>query len=373
MPSIPSPLSAFSEAEQNADFDVSGNRAGVYLATDAAGGARQIVALVGGVASLCGTAKVIAWAGLFFPAIMLFTGPACAAAAIKWTIPDAKEALKIAEAQLKKAETTPSNLVNLNEAQNAVANAKLGLTNHRLFLAMGLAQTALGIGLLGGGIAAVSNCLPALGAAGSSALVVAASVLLGVVYTVRGSVMGYRAYKNYNMVNSFHKEFEENGKKSVDRAVTFMQTQEALGETYLNLRVDKSCLLIKNAQKIVTGRYTAQGIQDAVTGQLSPYNREEKLEYLRRVEKGIYSEKLKHTVSKIIALAMLIGGILAIVAACIASGGTALIVVGIVSAVFFIAMEVIFFTYDSSRIFTRYRDWSYEPLRFTECLPSKNL
>jgi hypothetical protein len=88
------------------------------------------------------------------------------------------------------------------------------------------------------------------------------------------------------------------------------------------------------------------------------YEYGEENEYLERVNRGIHSEKFKHKLTMVIGVAMIVGGILTILAT-IFSGGIAALAIGLASGIVFMLCEGAFLTYDWSKALNWMRDKSY--------------
>jgi len=352
------------EAEKtNGDMVLTPGRTGVYCFIDGTGGMRQVSSAVENVVKLTSHAQGVSHiASVGTPIGLLITGPLCMATAAAWTLPDAVKTLKAAKEELNTLEL--DELVDQNtqkviqDAKNAIQLAELGVANQSFYFTMGASQTASGIvGVLSGEAPHLFHYAPVLTGHAASTASMASGAVLGAIYVARGSIMFAKAVKGYRMVDQFHKEFTENYEKGIEEAIGFMQETENLGKGYLERRVDPSCLEIKDEEGKVIWKYTATGKE--IANQKIAYTEEEKVDYLKAVDKGIYTEKLKHRISMIIATAMIFGGILAIIAACVFTGGIALLVIGLASAIFFMSVEYIFLTYDSSSLFEKLRNRLY--------------
>lgn len=344
----------------NGDFNHDAIRTPIYMAIDFIGGGRQLAASIQAASLLFHSSTGLsAAAGAAIPIGLLTTGVGSAATALLWTIPDALDNLGSANKELF---CTPiANIEEVEEAKKAVEIARLGLANHSLYFSMGAAQIASGaVAMCTAPIAHVFHYTPVLMGTSATIATTVTGVALGAIYTARGAVMMARAVKSYLIVDEFHNAFKRSSQSEGDKvaqALTFMQDEEAKGATYLDRRVNPTCLRGKNVKGEEIA-YTAKGII-AKDGTLKPYTSAEKQEYLVRVDKGIYTEKLKLKVSMTIAAAMIIGGVLAIVLTAV-TGGIAPLIIGLVSAIFFMSMEYIFMAYDSTGIFDILRDSLYE-------------
>ena len=390
-------IAAFSGVEASADLVLTATRERTYMLIDALGTSGQAATIVSLLSA--GASVAAAAADVFIPIRFLVTGTLAAATAHHWTVPDAKTSLISAQAELATAKKE-GDFAGVVEGERAVEIAEMGVDNQRLYKLMGLSQFAVGtVGVLS---STNLGFAPVLTGHASSVAASAAGAALGGVYVARGLVMLNRSLKNYQMVSNFEAGF--NSKKSVDEKVKYMKHVESRGMSYLNRRVDPDCLI----EKVETGLrvYTAEGVQKVTRTldeksaaiDIKEYERrskakesmelfdgeewrgtytpkgfvqsilslekystpEAKKSYLVRVEKGIFSEKLKHKIAAMIATAMIIGGIIAIITSVFLTGGLSLVILGVASAVFFALMESVFLTYDSSSIFKWFRDSQFK-------------
>lgn len=333
--------------EGNADIILTLFRTITYAFVDLTGGARQISAALQAITVLAhGSSSLSGIAGAGTPIGLLITGPLCMATAVRWTIPDAYTALKQANEELNSAREImeePQKSAAVQEGKKAVQTAKLGLANQGFYLGMGAGQTASGVvAMCSVPAAQLFHYTPVLTGAAAGTAAMVTGIGLGVIYTVRGALILIRAIKSYCQVHDFHQVLKS--QNDIDQAVQFLQEEEKRGEAYLKRRINASCLMDQEGHQ-----YTASGIQNK-DGEIQPYaSLGQKIEYLKRVDKGIYTEELKHKISIVIALAMIIGGILAIALSIMLTGGIAAVIIGLASATFFICMEYVYLTYDSSK------------------------
>jgi hypothetical protein len=407
------PLPPFNRAKKQAKItdteDVTGNadlvltkvRTFVYALVDITGGTRQIIAAAAAGTSLWASKTVsiiaTATAGAGIALGLILTGIACTLTGLFWTIPDANKglqdakwqsdkAINMAEIAAKKNKTRQENLGKVGKAhspktwevrelaaqraahaaQRALLIERFGLTNQFLYYQMGVVQAASGVvAACSAPVAHVFHYATVLTGAAAGLAAFVAGIALGVVYLGRGIIMGTRAAISYRLISEFHNEFSQQFRPGgTDDAMQYMKEMEnSFGEAYLNRRVDASCLSGIDLDGTTKLKYTAQGIKRA-DGNVKQYVSEsDRNEYLKRVDKGIYTAKFKQKVSMIIAAAMFLGGATAIVLT-VLTGGTAPIIVALVSAIFFIAMEWIFLSYDSAGFLDWLRDRFYnEPTR----------
>ena len=317
------------------------------LAIDTVGGFRQAAAAASATLGLAGKAASACFFGALVPLALLFTGPATVALAMKYAIPDAQEQLAEAKETARKAKkylNQPLERVEfgrgvdaLQEAKRALKIAKLGMVNQTLLTCMGLGQTATAAVELLASPPAFLHYAPLITAAAAKVATLATTIGLSAIYFLRGATMVYRAKENLQAINALSNDFHAN--KSVPEAIEFMKGMEALGPDYLKRRLDVSCL----------DGMTAAGCQTLT----------EQKEYVKRVDKAIYSQALKHKVAMCIGFAMIMGAVLGVIAANLAAGCVPLLIVSLGSALFFLCVEVPFLVYDSPKFFTMYRDFFY--------------
>jgi len=318
----------------------------VFLGTviDICGIFRQINAMVHAGASLAGTVATIAVSGTCASIALLITGILSLMLALTDAIPEAHTLLSDAQEDLEKAQEQPDSALKpgqVHEAQKALTIRKLGMANQYLFLTMALGQIATAITSI------PVTTLEALGVskavqATSAAASVVANCVLSAIYFLRGIVAIRRANKNLDLIKEFEQGFHEAKALGVESAIDFIKgCEHKFGPDYLARRLDTdaSCLGDKKASKC---------------GSL-----EEKMEFLKLVEKALFSQKLKHEIARGIGYAMVIGAILAIIAMQLAATPAALHIVEGASAAFFLAVEIPFLINDNPTIFVKWRDWRY--------------
>lgn len=344
-------MSTLTALVSNGDLIQTPVREAAYMGIDALGAGRQGFTIVGVGSQLShASAAISTVASAAIPVGLCLTGAACMITAAAWTIPDAVNGLKSTYKELETAEASVTDLDQsedsllvdrlsafkaVEEAKTALPIAKLGVANQSLYLAMGAAQAAAGVvDIISPTVAHAFHFTPVLTGTAAATAATAAGVALGAVYVVRGGVMMTKSVKSYCIVRDFENEFKTSVGESIEKAVTFMEDSKARGETYLGRRVDAKCLT------------AAENGTD--------------IEKLQAFDKGIYTEKLKHKIAIAIAAAMIIGGVLAIVAACLIPGVLPVLIISLVSAAFFLSVESVFFSYDSSRIFEWLRDHLYK-------------
>jgi hypothetical protein len=307
--------------------------------------------------------------------------------AVKYALPDAKEQYEAAEASVKEAKASVKKAqagvkqaeeylnqpfqrlaskqdnaesaleeardmlekkkFELGEEQRVLKIATLGMVNQSLLFTMGLGQAATGVVEMIAAPPAAFNITPVLTGAAANTAILATSVALSAIYLLRGATMVFRAKKNLDAINELADGLHAKG--TLQEAIDYMKGIEAKGHDYMKRRMDVTCLKGKSANACTTDV--------------------EKKEYLGLVDKAIYSQALKHKVAMCIGFAMIIGAVLGIIAANLATGGVPLLLVSLGSALFFLAVEIPFLVYDSPKCFEKYRDFFYarhKPVEFPE-------
>ncbi len=341
-------------SDENAEGKLPPGLVRTALTIDTIGGVRQVAAAAFSILSLFGQVASACFFAAAVPVGLLLTGPLTAALAVKYAIPDsleqfteAKERVEEVEYNLKRpleAQERREVTFELGEAKRVLKIAKLGMVNQSLLLTMGLGQAATGVVAMLAAPPVLFNITPVLTGAAAHVAVIATSVALSAIYFLRGTVMVYRSKQNLDVINELAMGLRAKG--NIREAMAYMKGIEALGPDYLKRRLDVSCL----------GEMTANGCKTPG----------EEKEYLRRVDKAIYSQALKHKVAMCIGFAMIIGAVLGIIAANLATGGIPLLLVSLGSALFFLAVEVPFLVYDSPKFFAKYRDFFYARQKVVE-------
>ena len=237
----------------------------------------------------------------------------------------------------------------IQQAAEGIAVARMGLTNQYLYGTVGASMTSCGVLTLmspaGAGLFGFTP-VAATGAAAS------AGAALGGVYAVRGAVVIGRSLYNLKYLNQFEKELKENLKLNGS-------TKNSLESSVDNtIKMIKKIGLETNALKRRVGDAAQLGSNAGL---------DEKIRYLEAVDKGIHEKQLQQKLNLIIGFAMFLGG-LAAITAIFFTGGLAIPIIALISAVFFTAMEGIFAAYDSSRVFEKLRKKLYTPSKEIESL-----
>lgn len=337
---------------------------------DTIGGVRQVGFTASASAQLATSVGVATIASSAASIGLLCSGPISMAFASICTIPDARSHVIAARKELKDArEVAPLEIIEMGvvpvlsregdprvkSAKQVLTIKKIGVVSQVCLFAMGAAQTAYGVvDMLGSSVASVFHYSPVLTGAAAATATLVASIGLGVIYMLRGCTMITRAFKAISLISSFNENFK---RLAPDDKIVFLQEQEAHGAAYMSARLDPSCLeTTKDGKKCVM---TARGFR-MDNREIIEYTETEKAKYLQAVEKGIFTEKLKHVLCGLIGVAMVFGGILTLTLTAL-SHGTAPIVISLVSAIFFMASESIFLSYDHPRIFNKLRDLLFAP------------
>jgi hypothetical protein len=225
--------------------------------------------------------------------------------------------------------------------------AELGTVNWGLLLGIGVTQIALGVtALLGAETASLLGYSAAL--VGQVALVTLQVLVAGTgaIYLARGGLMVYRALTNLELAKSLRQEIED----------TFKNLSEDPTDDVKNLI---KFFEMNSATKEVDGKnvdiYTGTSIEK-IKGITS---KEALVEYLQKLDKGLYSEILKQETALYIGMAMILGGVLTLIAAGFSSGISVPIISAISSAAF-LCVEGIFLRYDSSDSMNKYTESKYQ-------------
>jgi|GEM_PF-7009351 len=254
------------------------------------------------------------------------------------------------------------------DARTATKTLHLNVENHKWYSWMGKGQKVLAIE---NGVA-WGLAYKGITFAGLKIIEAVSSVAFGIILLIRGKSLVKRGSENYHIAHEFHNAFRQ-----TDNPIAFMKNAEEIdkvGPGYLMRRVNSTCLEHLD-NKGNTWRCMANGMQMIKEGKKEIANgkivdltndKSYQVEYLKRVDKAIFTEELKHYLTLIIAWSMIIGGIATIVAACMLTGGLPLYIT-LASAVFFILMEVFFLTYDSSYLFNKLRDLCYGVKQIFPC------
>lgn len=323
---------------------------GLFLAIDGIGTKRNICTAIGNGAEIANTsAKMVSViAGGLVPIFQIAGGLIYLASAAAHTIPNAHAEYNGASQEYSAA-VQSRNPKKIQQVTEGIAVAKMGLANQYLYGTVGASMTSCGaVTLMSPAGASLFGFTPvvATGAAAS------AGAALGGVYAVRGAVVIGRSLYNLKYLNQFEKELKENLKLNGN-------TKNSLESSVDNtIKMIKEIGLETNALKRRIGD-TAQLRSNA--------GLDEKIRYLEAVDKGIHEKKLQQKLSLIIGFAMFLGG-LAAITVIFFTGGLAIPIIALASAVFFTAMEAIFATYDCSRVFEKLRNYLYTPSKEIESL-----
>ncbi len=211
--------------------------------------------------------------------------------------------------------------------------AKLGLANWGLFIGLGATQLAWGIvSLLGPESAHALHYTAILTFNVAKTALLALLTGIGVVYIVRGGVMLYRAQTSINLHTKIRNSLETDFKDK-ESLIAFLETNCA----------------IKDGVDIYT---------QITEAQIKQFSEDQINQYLQQLDEGLHNEIMKHKVARDIGLAMILGGVLTLVAA-ILTHGTSVIAISIASSIIFTAMEITFLRYDSTDHFQIYAHKTY--------------
>jgi hypothetical protein len=297
------------------------------------------------------------------------------------TIPDAANTLNKADKTYKKAQRSPASQTKLQEFKELVQTARLALANQVFFALMGLGQLATGItGMLGKSVAEVFKYAPVLSTHAASVATAVCGAILGAVYTIRGTLILIKCSKTLHRINQFYEKFkgpansDGNAETKIDAICReFTEYSARTGATdakqaRLNYKAAKRfgleiqenpdveyCGKNNKRKPIYTPFHAIGENQHNLVGK----DHKAKLNQIKVIDKGIYTEKLKQKISIIIAVSMIIAGILTILLSTVLTAGLAPLIIGIISAAFFISVELVFVTQDSKGLFDKIRDKLY--------------
>ena len=244
------------------------------------------------------------------------------------------------------------------DIQKNLGKEKLRLANCVLCFMMGAAQTSYAsVALASSAAAKTMGYAPSLVGGAAHAAAIGTGIGLAAVYLVRGSVMVGRSAWNHYTADCFHEAFQGAGETGKQDALQLMQEAERLGPDYLKGRLSADCLQEVDSETGAIRTYTAHGIEDA-EGDITAYTEGQVHEYLERVDKAVATQKLKCWVSAIVGLSFILGAAL-LIATTVLTGGIAPIILGLFSAMLFLSGEVVFISYDHSKVFEWLRDKNY--------------
>jgi hypothetical protein len=322
---------------------------GLYLTLDGIGTVRNISsAYVSGAAIAMTSAKAVSIiAGAFLPVLQIAGGAIALGSSVIHGFPNACKEYIGARDEYAALAAKASSPLTMQRAKEGLTVAKLGLVNQTL-------GTVGAIGLTSSGIVSLMSFV------GTQMSYVAAPVtgaILGAGYGIRGAVILGRTVYNYRYLNQFENDFKK-----------LLQIK---GKD-LNQTLDGAIQMIQGFDSQPNALKRRIGEVDLVL----PANAtlDQKIKYLERAHQGIHEKKLQQKISGIIGAAMFIGGLTSIAVAVMAilfTGGLAIPVIGLISAIFFLAMESIFMTYDSSWIFERVKQKCYKPSQEIEALKAR--
>ena len=318
---------------------------GVWLTVDGLGTFRNICSGLGSAAEIVGStaAKVASVAaGGIIPITFMLGGLLVLGSAAIDGIPKAVKECRGARKDFEAAETLGDS-EKMKLAEEGATVAALGLTNSSLFGLMGAGMVQCGVVTLMSPVGAHLFGFAPLVTGGAAT---ASGGALGAVYAVRGAIVVGRSVYNLQYLNQFENDFKaslnlkgetkEDIEESVNHAIERIENI-GTGTNALGRRIGEN---IPKLEK------------NASVGN--------KIRYLEAVDKGIQEKKLQQILGLIIGVAMILGGLAAIAAVFVCAPAT-IAIISLVSAVFFVAMESVYGTYDSSYLFGKLRDKLYTP------------
>lgn len=355
----------------NSEFDRKKFEDVLYPSIDFVGTMRQGGIIASAISTLRGIGSLARAFSSVTPITQLITGPLCAIVSVAYFIPNTIADVKITAAA---ADDTGIRL------------AILSLINAVFAGVMGIATTACGIvEFLGPKMAHLFHYLPILAKPVATFASTAVGSALGAIYVIRGSIMvtraSYQLKRAFEFKNAFLKELklisEINTFDTLNRHVDdILDFKTDLQKTYENsdeigptnkqkktrgrLALSRKIGIIeKETLKDAEGKeviINGKSIEIPVTKEHSTL--EEKIDYIAKIDKGNFSIRLQQTLSLIIGISMIIGGAL-LIASLFVFPPLAILIISLVCAVFFIAVEGIFLPYDSSTLLKKLTDWLY--------------
>lgn len=208
----------------------------------------------------------------------------------------------------------------------------LNLLDKCLLIAIGTTFCAIGAFTLASLIAATQVAVVAL--AGAALFV--ASILVAVLFTLRGLEMMARGGYGLWKANQFQQEFQDHCAKG--DVVTWLQGEK-----------ERDPLALKNR--------IGQKAFDALA------NEQNNEVLIKSLDRGICEEKLKQQLFLSIGSVMFIGGALSLVAIGLSHGAAAPVVataLGISGSAFSLSMEALWMPYDNPKWFRQLADWRYQ-------------
>jgi hypothetical protein len=265
--------------------------------------------------------------------MFLITGILTIAIAIAKVIPLGYQGLKDSAKELTEALASGVK-ERIGDAVDAHREAQLCFANFIGILFMGAGQIFVGAtGICTTPI--LTKCLHIASFSSASlqaTLIAAANGFLGAIYMVRGTIQCYRAFKNFKRINCFDNAFKQSlNSKSLAQPIAFLNKERKIGDVYWSRRVDTSSVKVDELSENPT---------DA-----------EKIEYLKQIDKAIFSIKLKNRISMFTAVAMIIAGIISVILSCTPCGFLTLLIFSLICSGAFVSMEYVFLPSDVNAIY----------------------
>lgn len=372
----------------NAEGSIDGILGSTYCTMDALCFARDACEIVGSAAEMAKAASVAAAAFVSIPFIYFFTGILYLATSING-LREAGEAKKTAEVVLKRLKMKEAAKQNdvlpkepsistkgIQRAEKRVELAGAGIVSWRLYFTLGLLQ----LGTMAVMATSSESVTRLLGYApvwtGHLAKEMLHFLLIGsgVFFIIRGSWMLRRAYNTYHFLHQIRREFRQTFEEMVKEVVNAPRYQKIDIEAMkgkVKQFLDEAAALLPEAHKkdhklfgkkkspreVDVDLYTGLSIDDVKT-------KRELITYLNDLDKELYTAILGEKIAGAIGSVMIAGGLLHFAAAALSWGSTALIT-EIVSASLFMAMESVFFLYDSSSALSWLHNYRYNT-KFSE-------
>jgi hypothetical protein len=222
----------------------------------------------------------------------------------------------------------------IDDAIDAYRDAKLCFANFIGILLMGVGQIAAGAtGICTTPI--LTKCLHIAhfsSASVQATLTTAINGALGIIFICRGTIQCYRAFENFKRINRFDNAFKQNFSfKSLDQPIAFLNKERKIGNVYWSRRVDTSYVKVDELSENPT--------------------RAEKIEYLKQIDKAIFSTKLKNRISTFMGVGMIIAGIISVILSFTPCGWLAMLIFSLICSVTFVSMEYAFLPSDINAIY----------------------
>jgi hypothetical protein len=373
----------------NAEGSIDGILGTTYCTMDALCFARDASEIVGSAAEIAKASSVAAAAFISIPFLYFFTGILYLATSING-LREAGEAKKTAEVVLKRlkmkegakkvdvpAKDLPVSTKGIERAEKRVELAGAGIVSWQLYFTLGLLQlgTMAVMAMSSESVTRLLGYAPVWTGHLAKEMLHFLLIGSGVFFVVRGSWMLRRAYNTYHFLHQIRREFRQTFEETVKEVVNAPRYQkidvEGIKGKVKQFLDDAAALLPEVHKKehklfgkkktarneVDVDLYTGLSIDDVKT-------KRELITYLNDLDKELYTAILGEKIAGAIGSVMIIGGFLHFAAAALSWGSTALIT-EIVSASLFMAMESVFFLYDSSSALSWVHNYRYNT-KFSE-------